>query len=324
MIICKYMVQYIHINLFKIGVIKMKLINIKNNLGYIENSCNIGYITDGKDVILIDSGLESAVAKKVVKLLDSEGYSVKYIINTHSHADHCGGNYYMQDKLGTLIYAPEFESAVIENPYLEPLYLSSGAAPLKELMSKFLMAKPSKVDCIIAKEDKKIHINSVVLDVVPLLGHSVNQIGIAVDSVLYCGDSILNETLLQKHKIPFNVNIEEQLKTLEFLRESNYETYIPSHCPPMNKKELIEAVDHNMRTLEDINNNIIRSLETHKTLEEIEHNIFEHYNIVITNFTQYSLLKTGIVAHVNYLFNQKYIVKIVEDNKICWKSTDSK
>ncbi len=300
---------------------KMELINIKSNLGYIENSCNIGYIVIGEDVILIDSGLEDAVAKKILKLLDGEGYKVKAVINTHSHADHCGGNYYMQNKLGALIYAPEFESAIIENPYLEPIYLSAGATPLKELTGKFLMAKPSKVNYIINKTDTKLNIDSVVLDVVPLLGHAINHIGIGIDNVLFCGDSILNEMLLTKHKIPFNVNIEEQIKTLNFLRESKYEVYIPSHCSAMNKEELIKAVDENLRTLEDINNIIVENLKTYKSLEDIEYHLFKHYEITITNLTQYSLLKTAIVAHVNYLFNQKRIIKIVEDNKICWMNT---
>jgi len=301
---------------------EMKLINIKSNLGYIENSCNIGYIVINKDVILIDSGLEDAVAKKIIKLLDVQGYKIKAVINTHSHADHCGGNCYIQNKLGALIYAPEFESAIIENPYLEPIYLSAGASPLKELTGKFLMAKPSKVDYIISKDDKKIHIDSIALDVMPLLGHAINQIGIAIEGVLYCGDSILNKELLEKHKIPFNVDIDKQIKTLEALRESNYETYIPSHCPPMNKEELNKAVEENLKTLEKINNIILKSVATYKTLEEIEYYLFKDYDIKITSLTQYSLFKTAIVAHVNYLFNQKLIVKVVEDNKICWMITD--
>lgn len=298
----------------------MKLVNIKDNMGYIENSCNIGYILNDKDVILIDSGLEDAAAKKIVRLLDGEGYKIKAVINTHSHADHCGGNNHMQNKLGVLIYAPEFESAIIENPYLEPLYLSGGAVPLKELTNKFLMAKPSKVDHIIQKEDSKVSIDSIVLDVIPLLGHAVNHIGIAIENVLYCGDSILNGELLAKHKIPFNVDIGEQIKTLEFLRESKYEIYIPSHCGPMTKEELIVAVDDNIKALEAINNTIIESLNSFKTIEEIEDYLFKLYDIKITNLTQYSLFKVAIVAHVNYLFNQNLITKTVENNKICWKT----
>ena len=296
----------------------MELINIKNNLGYIENSCNIGCIILGKDAILIDSGLEEAVAKKINKLLEAEGYKVKSIINTHSHADHCGGNYYFQNKLGATIYAPEFECAIIENPYLEPIYLSAGAIPIKEMTGKFLMAKASKVDYTIRKDDKKLSIDSISLDVVPLLGHAVNHIGIAIENVLYCGDSILNEALIQKHKIPFNVNIEEEIKTLEFLRESKYETYVPSHCPPMNNKELKKAVDANLRVLEDINNTIMKILETEKTLDEIEYELFKIFDINVTSLIQYSLLKTPIVAHINYLFNNNFIIKTIVDNKIRW------
>lgn len=296
----------------------MKLISIKNNIGYIENSCNIGYIIIEDYVILIDSGLEDVVAKKIFRIFDNQAYKIKAIINTHSHADHCGGNNYMQNKLGALIYAPEFESAIIENPYLEPVYLSGGAAPLKELTSKFIMAKPSKVDYVIKKEDTEICIESVTLKIVPLPGHAINHIGIAIDDVLYCGDSILDGELLMKHKIPFNVDIGQQINTLKILRESKYEVYIPSHCTLMNKKELSQALDENIRTIEDINNIIVESLNTPKTLEEIEYSLFKHYNIRIKSLTQYYLLKTTILAHINYLFKENIIMKIVNNNKICW------
>lgn len=298
--------------------IKMKLVNIKGNINYIENSCNIGCILNNKEAILVDSGLEDDVAKKIIRLLDDKGYSIGALINTHSHADHCGGNSYMQKKLGVSIYASKLEAAIIENPYLEPIYLSGGAAPLKELTNKFLMAKPSRVNHIIDKKDKELHIGPTVLNVVPLLGHAINHIGIAIDQVLFCGDSVISEDLILKHKIPFNVDIGAQFETLSFLKDSDYQVYIPSHGNPMGKEELIHTINKNISTLEDINNKIIQSLSTPKTLEEVEYSLFEGYNIKTNTLTQYYLLKTAIIAHINYLVKQNIVKKVIKNNRICW------
>lgn len=302
----------------------MRLININGNINYIDNACNIGCITDGQDVILIDSGLEDRVAKKIIGLLDKEGYKIRAIINTHSHTDHCGGNSYIQGKEGALIYAPGFEAAIIENPYLEPIYLSGGAAPLKELVNKFTTAKPSRVDHIINKGDTSLKIGSVTLEVVPLLGHAVNHIGIAIDNTLYCGDAVISVELLLKHKIPFNVDIGRQLESLDFLKESNYEVYIPAHGKPMNKEELIDTVNENIRTLENINNTIVESLATPKTLEDLEYNVLESHNITINTLTQYALLQTAIRAHINYLYSENIVKKSIEANRVCWKLKNTK
>lgn len=75
----------------------------------------------------------------------------KAIVNTHSHADHCGGNRYIKERTGATIYASEIESAIIQYPLLEPLYLFSGASPLRDLRNKFLMAQSSSVDHVIKK-----------------------------------------------------------------------------------------------------------------------------------------------------------------------------
>ena len=101
------------------------------------------YISEGKDAYVIDTGIDKDAAKKIERFIKEKEAELKVIINTHSHADHCGGNSYLQEKTGCLIYSSDLEASIIRNPVLEPALLYGGS-PYKEIMNKFLMAKPSK------------------------------------------------------------------------------------------------------------------------------------------------------------------------------------
>lgn len=48
-----------------------------------------------------DSGKTSTeAADELIKYIESEGYEVQWILETHAHADHLSGGYYLKEKLG--------------------------------------------------------------------------------------------------------------------------------------------------------------------------------------------------------------------------------
>ncbi|MFT9494092.1 MBL fold metallo-hydrolase [Anaerosolibacter sp.] len=294
----------------------MELKKIKGQIYYIPNVVNIGCIVQGNDVILIDTGLEDVVGKKILNLLEKEGLDVKVVINTHSHADHFGGNAYIKEKTGAMIYAPAIEEAAIKYPYFEPMYLFSGANPVKELHNKFLMGKPSPVDYVIGSEEETLEILGLSLRVRSLPGHSMNQIGIEVDNVIFCGDVFVAEEVLKKHKIPFNMDIQKHRDTLHWLRGTNYEWYIPSHSRPI--QDVKEVVDINFQVLDEIDHCIESLLAEPQTTEELVQHVCDAYEIHCTNLGQYYLFHTAIMAHISALSDQKKIKPLVENNRVYW------
>ena len=87
-----------------------ELINVSENCYYIDCPSKIGIIKiSDTDVCLIDSGNNKDAGKRVRKILDANGWTLKMILNTHSHGDHIGGNKYLQEQTGCKIYAPTIE-----------------------------------------------------------------------------------------------------------------------------------------------------------------------------------------------------------------------
>ena len=121
----------------------MELIKVGEKTLYIKNNTNIGvYKINDNDVYLIDTGNDKEAGRKILKILSENNLNVKGIINTHSNADHIGGNKMIQERTDALIYSDGIEVDIINHPILEPSILYGGY-PFKNLQNKFLMAKES-------------------------------------------------------------------------------------------------------------------------------------------------------------------------------------
>lgn len=164
----------------------------------------IGVVTHGDRALLVDSGLDENLARKVLNALAAEGVQVAAVVNTHAHADHCGGNHFVVKRTGARVVAPAYEHYFIERPDLEPYTLFGAGAP-RALQGKFLQAQPSPVaEAVEAEGVRDVAGFEVRFHALP--GHSVRQMGIEVDSVLFVGDALLPEATLSKYGVVFAVD----------------------------------------------------------------------------------------------------------------------
>lgn len=164
----------------------------------------IGVVTHGDRALLIDSGLDENLVRKVVNALQAEGVSVAAIVNTHAHADHIGGNAFAVKRTGARVVAPEVEHVFVEHPELEP-YTLYGAPPPSWLRGKFVQAPPSRVDEVVPAAGER-DVAGFRVRFHELGGHSVRQMGVEVDGVLFAGDALLPESVLQKYGLVFAVD----------------------------------------------------------------------------------------------------------------------
>mgnify|MGYP004651366127 FL=1 len=287
----------------------MELTKLGEKTYCIQNPTNIGiYKLDDEKVCLIDTGNDKESGRKILKIINEQNWQVECIINTHSNADHVGGNKFIQDRTNCKILSSKIETAIINNPELEPALLY-GAMPLNELNNKFLLAKESNCQVI----DNNLPEG---LEYFTLKGHFIDMIGIKTsDNIYFLGDSIFSEETINKYHIFFIYDVEKYLQTLDFLETLNGTFYIPSHVKPLT--DLKELIKLNKNKINEICNAILNACQNPTTTEEIIKNIFDTYNLEI-NINQYALLGSTIKSYLTYLNNQNRVEYFFKDNLLYW------
>lgn len=202
---------------------------IKPGIGYFPGAVNSGVIVvPGSDrAILIDTGIDGDAGRRLRRGLSEAGLTLTAIINTHAHADHFGGNRWLLARDACAVYAPELEEALIRHPELEPFYLFGGAVPPDWMQNKFFQAEPSPVHHVLRPGPQQVA--GVTVDVVPLPGHSLNQVGIAYEGVLFAADSFYGTEALAKHACPFLVDADATRQSWAALGERQEAFFLPGH-----------------------------------------------------------------------------------------------
>lgn len=288
----------------------MELIKVGENTYYIKNATNIGiYKIDNQNVYLIDSGNDKDAGKKILRIVEEQGWKIKGIINTHSNADHIGGNKLIQDRTGCDILGFNIEKCFTEYPILESAFLYGGY-PFKDLRNKFLCAKESNV----------ININSNLpngLEYFPLKGHFFDMIGIKTsDNVIFLADSLFSEETITKYHLFFIYDVKEYLNTLELLRKIEGKLFIPSHVEAT--ENITHLIEINKSKIEEILEKIYNICKNGITFEEILKYIFDEYNLNL-NLNQYVLVGSTIRSYLAYLCDENKITYEFKDNKMVWK-----
>lgn len=265
---------------------------VENEVGYFRGPATVGVLKGKTGWILIDSGVEADVPKKIIKALKAMDYldevKISAVINTHAHADHCGGNKWVKANHQALIYASLGEKAYIENPYLEPHYLFSAESP-KLLKNKFFQAEASVVDVAIdfktsvIKESgvttsvgssTAVQIDGIDLTLVNIKGHSPDMMGILTSSgYFYCGDLLFTSAILEKHPLLFLHDYEQFCLAVNWVMTQKFSGvilthggYLEDHLPIA--RETLNRLETNLSVILDTIKMPVNEWEVHHALSQ--------------------------------------------------------
>ena len=294
------------------GFAMYELIQLSPRDYYIQSPAKIGLVRlEGNDVCLIDSGNDKDAGKKVKKILDANSWTLGAIFNTHSHADHIGGNQYLQKQTGCRIYAPGIERDFTEHPILEPAFLY-GANPPGELRHKFLMAQgcdvmPLTDSCLPAG-----------ITPVSLPGHSWDMAGFrTTDDVVFLADCLSSRETLEKYQISFLVDVQAYLSTLDMVSDMQARLFIPSHAEAT--EDISALAQFNKAKVMEIADAIVDLCARPRSFESLLSELFTRFNLKMT-FEQHALVGSTVRSYLTWLKEQHRLEAVIEDNAILWKA----
>ena len=291
-----------------------ELIQVANNSYYVNCPAKIGvYLNEDNSVYLIDSGNDKEAGRKVRQILDKNGWALKAILNTHSNADHIGGNKYLQAQTGCKIFAPGIEAAFTKYPILEPSFLYGGY-PCKDLRHKFLFAQESDAEDISSPDFPKE------IEIIPLPGHFFHMVGYRMpDGVTFMADCVSSPETLEKYQIGYIYDVAKYLETLDMIETLEAPVFVPSHTEPVS--DMHELADINRRKVLEIVDKVLELCAEPSSFESILKRIFDDYGLLM-NFQQYALIGSTVRGYLAYLKDMGKLDVIIENNLLLWRRSD--
>ena len=288
-----------------------ELIQVSERSYYIQSPAKIGLVRlNEQDVCLIDSGNDKDAGRKIRQLLDANGWRLTAIYNTHSNADHIGGNKYLQGQTACKIYAPGIDCAFTRHPVLEPSFLYGGY-PCKELRHKFLMAQESDV-----RELTKECLPEG-FETIPLPGHFFDMVGFRTpDDVVYLADCLSSRETLDKYRIGFIYDVAAYLKTLEAVMTLEAKLFVPAHAEAA--EDVTALARYNIDTVWEVAEQIAAICREPLCFEDILQRLFTEYGLAM-NFEQYVLVGSTVRSYLSWLKDAGTLRAGFEGNKLLWQ-----
>lgn len=183
------------------------------------------------------------------------GMGVRYVINTHHHADHVYGNYLFP---GARIIAHEdCRAAMVKEG---PALLERDRQSMPQLMDVVLRFPDITVD-----KGGAIHIGGKSLEIIPLPGHSDDVLGVYLvqEKILFASDAMM--------PVPYIVggNPETYKRSLLRMAALNLENVVQGHGEVLLRGEIPDALNANIAYLDTLRARVREGIEMGLTRDEI-------------------------------------------------------
>lgn len=313
-------------------VIDSKILELGHGVFVIPGPTNVGIVTNQTDsrteVYIIDTGNTELDGEYILEILESffkkagTEYFVKAIINTHSHADHTGGNAIIQENTSCEVLAPRFERGAMDNPHLHPAVVW-GANPPKDLLTVYYKPDPTTPTGLISEELKISLSDFRELSFLSLPGHSFDHYGVLCTlrdnkKILFAGDAIFPRNEISNYSLPLTIDYIDFQKSLDKIQQIEDLIWcIPGHGEFISRN-LSETIETNKISMLEVELCILEILGSRKVTTDEVIQRFCHIFEIECNVRKYSLISFTVKSFLTTMRNKGKVQILIEDNILLW------
>ncbi len=200
---------------------------------------NAGAIVTSEGTVVIDTLPFPRETREMIDFLRGESpRGIRYVVNSHHHADHVYGNYLFQ------------EADIISSERCRDIMRKSGEKNLAEAKAQTpeLAEVSLRLPNIAFPEKMSLFLGDRVMRLMTLPGHTLDGIGVYVegDKILFSGDAVMPLPYI------FWGDRAVMQETLRGLRDMNLENIVQGHGDVLLKGEIDETLDSSIAYLECI------------------------------------------------------------------------
>lgn len=219
-----------------------------------------GVILTDEGAIVIDTlpfPQETAELKEFVRRYYNE-HSVRYVINTHHHADHTYGNYLFPE--AELLASEKCRRALLR-------YGQQSLDEAKAQTPALAEVRLSIPDVVFDRGELAVHMGSKSLHMMLTPGHTDDSISVLVkeDKVLFAADTVM--------PVPYIVfgDMETMIDSLKYLSGMAIDSIVQGHGEVLLRGEVPETIETSIQYLETIQERVSAVVDSGTPKESLQH-----------------------------------------------------
>jgi len=215
-----------------------------------------GAIVTNEGTVVIDTLPFPRETREMIDFLRAESRrGIRYVINTHHHADHVYGNYLFE------------EADIISSEKCREIMRKTGEKNLAETKQQ----NPELAEVVLRlpnltfPDKMTIHLGERVMRLLPLPGHTPDDIGVYIEGekILFAGDAVM--------PLPYifwgeRVQLQE---TLKMIKGMNLENIVQGHGEVLLKGEIDDVLDQGIAYLDTIYERVKSKLSSRMSKERL-------------------------------------------------------
>jgi cyclase len=219
-----------------------------------------GAIVTSEGTVVVDTLPFPRETREMIDFLRAESKrGIRYVVNTHHHADHVYGNYLFE------------EADIISSERCREVMRKSGEKNLAEAKTQTpeLAEVTLRLPNISFPDKLTLNLGDRGLRLMPLNGHTPDGIGVYVegDRILFAGDTVMPLPYI------FWGDRAALQETLRMIKEINLENIVQGHGEVLLKGEIDETLDASIAYLDCIYEKVKAKLATRTSKERLVNEI---------------------------------------------------